>query len=57
VSTYLTRPAEPEAVEARQWTAGTSLDELAEWCGGWTYTGPAHMPEHRGPGRQPEGAR
>jgi hypothetical protein len=42
LSTYLTRPAEPEAVEARQWAAGTSPDELAEWCDGWTYTGNQH---------------
>jgi hypothetical protein len=32
----------PPLVEARQWTPDTDPEELADWCGGWTYTGTQH---------------
>jgi hypothetical protein len=39
---YVARPGAPEIVQARQWAARTNVEQLAEWCEGWTYTGNQH---------------
>lgn len=39
---YETRPGVPEMVLARQWDARADVEELADWCNGWTYTGNQH---------------
>lgn len=36
------RPRNTPVVDARQWTPDTDPQELAAWCGGWTYTGDRH---------------